>query len=60
MIRRPRYRCPECQVIHYTPDAECRGGWPVYDPARPGAWLPRHPARLVVLDTQTGCTPGVQ
>lgn len=49
-----RYRCPrpECRVIHYSARALCSGGWPIYDPARPGARVPEHPRERVVPDSQ--------
>jgi hypothetical protein len=48
-----RFRCPQCQTLFWTEDAECFGGWPVYDPQRPaGERYPRHIARRVVPDRQ--------
>ncbi len=50
MPRRPRYRCPVCRVIAWSAETRCAGGWPVYDPARPGAYDPEHEPTQVELD----------
>lgn len=52
-MARPRWRCPTCQVIYHSRRAVCVGGWPVYDPARPGAYIPDHREVHVVPDPQT-------
>ena len=49
----PRWRCPLCHVIYWTARAKCTGGWPVYDPARPGQYAPQHREVPVVADPQT-------
>lgn len=32
----------------------CAGGWPLHDPARPGAAVPEHPPTLVQPEDQVG------
>jgi hypothetical protein len=50
--QRGRYRCPTCRTIFYSAKAWCVGGWPLYDPQRPGAFIPEHDPALVVPDAQ--------
>jgi rubredoxin len=47
---RLRYRCPVCRVIYPSADYVCRGGWPIYDPARPQAVDPPHEPVEVQID----------
>lgn len=54
VVTRPRYRCPQCRVIRWRPDDVCRGGYPIYDPARPGAYDDPHPPTRVVPDHDAG------
>jgi hypothetical protein len=45
-----RYRCPVCLVIFYAPESMCAGGWPIYEPGRPGEHRPYHEPRQVVIE----------
>lgn len=54
--RRARFRCPvpDCRTIYWNARATCVGGWPVHDPARPGAFVPEHDEVRVVPDGAVG------